>query len=144
MPIQWNPGSYVTLMDTELNSLANNTSVNDGADWDNNASGARYMFGMFFLSVQFGTAPAAGSRVELYARTRYDGTNLSDDADQANVLVGAFEVRNVTTRQYIPIASSGVDLAPVVYRFRVRNVAGQAFTASGHGLFLLPYRMESV
>lgn len=144
MPIQWNPGSYVTLMDTELNSLANNTSANDGADWDNNTSSARYLQGDFYLSVQFGTAPAAGSVVQLYARKRYDGTSLTDDADQNNGLAGVFEVRNVTTRQYIPLSVAGVDLSPCVYRFRVRNTAGQAFSASGNLLILMPYRLESV
>lgn len=144
MPIQWNPGSYVTLMDTELNSLANNTSVNDGADWDNNASGARYLQGDFYLSAQFGTAPAAGSVVQLFARKRYDGTNLTDDADQNNGLVGVFEVRAVTTRQYIPLSVAGVDLSPCIYRFRVRNIAGQAFSSSGNLLILMPFRMESV
>lgn len=135
-------GTIATALSTELNSLASGSSaitaaLDNGTDksiWDD-----------LELVVTFGTAPALNAPVEVYLVPSVDGTNYGDGSSTVlpspNLLVGTFLVRAVTTAQRVAIRK--VELPPGLFKYLVRNQAGQAFAASGNTLKRRPYEMSS-
>lgn len=145
MSIKLEVGTAIaTIASTELNSLANAAAAL-GAEVDN-ATTALNIWAMFELNVTFGVAPTDRSVVELYLIPAPDGTNYDDSVAGAsgrapsNSFVGAFELRNVTTAQKIPIWD--VKLPPTKLKPFLINRSGQAFPASGSTLKYIGYRMQ--
>lgn len=140
------PGSVANMATTELNSLANNARAL-GVEYDNRSAGANNFFwGEFELAVTFGTAPTAGSIVELYLIPCLDGTNYATgDASavpQNGLYVGGWEVQAVTSAQRLVLR--GVVLPPCRFKALVKNATGQAFPSSGSTVRMLPSREQSV
>lgn len=136
-------GSITTLATTELNGLGSNNGVFCTTEFDNAASSNLWLWGDFRLTVAFGTAPTAGRVVELYIVPADDGTNYAtaDPATPpANLLAGAWVVRNVTSTQRLVLRQ--VALPPSRFRILVRNAADQGFAATGNEIQLLPYRLQ--
>lgn len=135
-------GTIATALSTELNSLASGSSaitaaLDNGTDksiWDD-----------LELVVTFGTAPALNAPVEVYLVPSVDGTNYVDGSSTVlpspNLLVGTFLVRAVTTAQRVAIRK--IELPPGLFKYLVRNQAGQAMAASGNTLKRRPYEMSS-
>jgi len=151
--IKLEAGTIQTLLDTELNSLANNDAALDSAEYDNATN--LYEFAAFELYVDFVSAPTAGPTIELYMIPSLDGTNYGDGDGtplaQINTFVGAFDVRATTAAMRlnlaIPSAMGAPNLAPLLpvkYKALIYNKSGQAFPASGSTLKMLPYRRQVV
>ena len=148
--IKLEAGTITTIASTELNSLANNAGAL-GAEFDNAAG--LWLFGAFELTVTFGSAPTAGSTVDLYLIPAPDGANYDDaitgasGSAPATCYAGSFPVRAVTTAQKIPLgfAQSGyVQLPPMKFKPFILDKSGQAFPASGSILKMTPFRYQSV
>lgn len=147
--IKYEAGSIVSLMTTELNSLANGSGA-IGAEYDNATN--LFLFGLFELNVTFGTNPTAGNLCNLYLVPAPDATNYDDaptgasPAVPATQYVGGFPVRAVTSAQKIPLGLAAfglVHLPPVKFKAYLLNNSGQAFPASGSILKMVPSRYQS-
>ena len=143
-------GQYAGIVDamtTELNSLAatSGKAISSAIDNSDIATGG-YLFDDLVLEVTFGTAPTAGTVVEVYIIPAVDGTNYADGSSsilpQAALFVGGFVVRNVNTAQ--KLALRGVPLPPGLFKYLIQNTTNQAFPASGSKLRRNPYRIISV
>lgn len=137
-------GTLTTYLSTELNSLA--SAANKlGAAIANQTN--KDKLAILELVVTFGTAPAAGKSVDLYAVFSADGTNYSDGDDTVDPLVTSyvcsFPVRSVTTVQRIVVPNIPL-LAPASFKFLLLNEAGQAFVATGNTLKYATYNTEIV
>jgi len=137
--------TVVSLMTTELNSLANNASVLSAAAGGDTTDAN--LLGDFELVVTFGTNPTAGATIELYLLRAADGTNYEDGsasvAPNAGSRVGSFPVRAVTTAQRIVVRD--VPLPPGLYKALIlNNATGQAFAASGNTLKVRPHNLQNV
>ena len=148
--IKLEQAAITTLLSTELNSLANNAGAL-GAEYDNATND--YLFGMFELNVTFGSAPTAGSTVDLYIIPAPDGTNYDDAITGASgsapstCYAGSFPLRAVTTAQKIPLglgAAGYVALPPTKFKVFVLNKSGQAMPASGTTVKMIPFRYQTV
>jgi hypothetical protein len=144
--LKYKLGSIATILDTGLNSLANNNNVVSNA-YDNTqgAAGDGYTMADLELVVQFGTSPVANSSVSVWFLSAPDGTNYEDGSSSVTPARGpdaVFPVRQVTSSQRIV---RRVVLPPGVIQFLVRNDAtGQAFANSGNTLKLRPVTPEAV
>lgn len=141
---QLNYETIVSVMTTELNSLANGSraiSSAIGAD-----ATAANLLGDFELAVTFGTAPTLDNTVDLYLVRAADGTNYEDGnatiRPASNAFAGSFQLRNVTTAQRIVIRD--VPLPPGLWKAVVLNSSGQAFPASGSTLKVRPHNYQNV
>jgi hypothetical protein len=132
------PQSWVQLLSSELNSLANNTAVgqNTGvnAAYNNGSSGNRYFLGDFELRVTFASAPTNGATLDLYLMPlSSDGSAFADFSTTdlpLGLYVGSFVVRNVATAQVLFLR--GVPLPDdqfIVGLFN--NGTGQSLPGSG-------------
>jgi hypothetical protein len=140
-------GNYagtITAMSTELNSLGATSGKAISSAQDNSATLA--LFDDVELNVTFGSAPTAGTVVELYLVTSIDGTNYADGSSsvlpQSSLYVGGFAVRAVTSAQRMHIR--GVALPPGLFKYLLQNTTNQAFPASGSTLVRNPYWLISV
>lgn len=148
---KWNAGTITTLASTELNSLANAASAL-GVEFNNTVDD--YLYGVFELTVTFGTNPTAGRTVDLYIIPAIDGTNYATTITgasgyaQSNSYAGSFPLQAVTTLQRLNVGGTGyrglLYLPPVKFKAMLINNAGVAFPASGSTLKMVPYRRESV
>lgn len=147
--IRYEAGSVVSLMTTELNSLANNGRAIATSAYANNTN--LYLFGFFELFVDYGTAPTAGSLVELYLIPTVDGTNYADASSAIDppytTYAGSFPVRAITTDQRITLGGPGmpalVPLPPVAFKAFIYNKTGQSFSSSANTLKMIPYRYQT-
>lgn len=136
-------GGTITLLSTDLNSLANNTGVLGAA-----RSAEAFLYADLELNVTFGTNPTANSLVEVYLVRAIDGTNYEDTttaataAGPANGFVGGFPVRAVTTAQRIALPK--VELPAMDYKWMVINKTGQTMAASGNTLTMKRYTEQAV
>jgi hypothetical protein len=144
----WLPESGVTLMTTELNSLANNVLAVDAGDYDNATN--KFRWGDFLLFIDdFAAAPTAGGVAELHIFYKLDGTNYADgeagDAaspvQSAASLHGVFPIDATDADQYQQVL--GVPLRPFAFRAALFNDCGVAFGATGNILGLYPSNEES-
>ena len=123
----------ITIMSTELNSLAASTgqaisaAIVNASDLD--------LFVDLELNVTFATGPTVDTPVEIYfARSVDAGTNYEDGSTTAGVFpksgfVGAWLVRAVTTAQRMIFPQATVP--PADFKVLVINKTNQAFPASG-------------
>lgn len=147
--IKGKAGAVVSLVTTELNSLANNAGAL-GVEYDNATN--QYLFGLFELSVTFGSNPTAGNTVDLYLIPAPDGTNYDDNttgasgAAPATCYAGGFPLRAVTTAQKVPLGlgqQGQIPLPPVKFKAFLLNKSGVAFPASGSTLKMVPSMYQS-
>jgi hypothetical protein len=139
-------GSISTVLSTEFNSLANNagTAASSAVDQATNLDQKAY----FELNVTFGSAPAAGTTVDLYLMYSLDGTNYADYTSgttpvvNANNYVGSFVLANTTSAQRV----HSPDVYLRAYKFKVAavNKSGVAFPASGSTCKLVTEIAQSV
>jgi len=135
-------GTIVTLMSTELNSLANNTTAAASGDFDNSTN--LNPWGLFELVCEYGVAPTANTVIGLWLISKIDGTNYEDYSaiEPARSPDVMFRVRAVTTAQRITVRGM---LRPGLQLPVARNLAtGQTLAASGNTIKVLPYTFEGV
>lgn len=143
-------GTAVTVLATELNSLANSnvsgvSGSGTGTIFDNTTN--LNLFGDAELVVTFGAAPTAGASIELHAYESVDGgttyeTSLASGATLPNDQpVGIFIVEGTGTAQRLHIRR--LPLSPGKTKFALVNSAGQAFPASGSTVTITPYSLTS-
>lgn len=140
---KYEAASIATLLSTELNSLANGSAAL-GAEYDNSSN--LYLWGVFELAVTFGSAPTAGSLINLYFEIAADGSNYSDDQSISSAYIGGFPLRNVTSAQRVPLAlgmSGPIWLPPTKFKVRAVNNSGQSFPSSGSTIKMVPHRLQS-
>jgi hypothetical protein len=133
------------MMSSELNSLANNTGVaqatGTNAAYNNAASGNRAPYGDFELRVTYGTAPTAGTLIDLYIIPYgSDGTNsvtASLTALPPTLYAGSFVVQAITTAQVLFL--NRIQLPDDYFTCALyNNATGQAFPSSGSTLKFKP------
>lgn len=134
-----------SVMTTELNSLAASTGKAISSAIDNTTN--LDLFDDLELAVTFGTAPTAGTVIEVYLLPSIDGGTTYPDGStsvlpQASLFVGGFAVRAVTTAQVLTLR--GVALPPGWYKYLLQNTTNRAFPASGSVLERNPYQLQSV
>ena len=136
-PVNWgNLESIVSVLTTELNSLANATMSANSATQDQDA--IRHNFVEFELVVTYGTAPLAGQRVLLFLLPNLDGSNFAtSNIEYISHLAGIFTLDDVTTAQRIIIRN--VLLPSVDFQVALYNDAGQAMAASANTLKMRRY-----
>lgn len=134
----------VTLLTTELNSLANNAATAPSSALSNSTEQDLYV-DLEFVGT-YGSAPTAGTTVDAYFVRSVDGTNYEDASSTGPILpqngyVGSFVLRAVTTGQRVVIPQ-----VPCPSRdFKVmllNNATGQAMAASGNTLKGYFYHMS--
>jgi hypothetical protein len=132
---RWQPSARasqpLTVMSTDLNSLANSAAVLS-AVLSNDQATELDLYCTFELNVTFAVAPTENSQVELYIVWAIDGTNYETNSSEGrpkNGYVGGFIVDNVTTAQRITVPN--VLVPPMDFKIMVINKTGQAFPASG-------------
>ena len=121
-------------------SIANNTLAQaDDANYSIASDGNYYPDTKFVLSATFGTAPAEGTTLALYARPLdIDGTNDAEvpETTRPSVFIGTFAVNNVTTAQYIELLAQDVPWLAAYYLHN--NGTGQTVSA-GWTLKVTPF-----
>ena len=112
-------------------SIANNTLAQaDDANYSISADGAYYPDAKFVLAATFGTGPAEGTTLALYARPLdIDGTNDAEvpETTRPTVFIGTFSVNNVTTAQYAELIVQDVPWNASYYLHN--NGTGQTLSA---------------
>lgn len=141
--ILWSsPDSAVTLLGSELNSLASDARAIASSAFNNES--ARRPYGEMELSLTFASAPTAGGYVALYLVPSLDGTNFADGsgsvAPAASLLAGVFPVRPTTSAQRLHLR--GVPLPPLKFKAMLENKTDQAFASSGNTLGMRAYSDE--
>ena len=132
-------GNPVTLMTTELNSLASTGTATSSAI-DNDADHDIYVD--LELLIQYGTNPTANSTILCYIVRTVDGTNYEDTPPQSG-FVGAWALKATTSAQRIIIP--GVMLPPRDFKIHVvANTTGQTAAASGNTVVGYFYGRQSV
>lgn len=96
----------------------------------------------FRAILTFGTAPTAGSSVDLYARLMEIDTTNDEDApatDWKQHYLGSFVLDNVTTAQYRVIGPVGLPSQETSqqYQFYIENNGGQTLSANW-SLYVIP------
>jgi len=133
-----------TVMTTELDALAATTGKAISAAIDNSTN--LDLFDDLELTVDFASAPTAGTVIEVYLLPAVDGTNYPDGSTtvlpQAGLLVAGFAVRNDTAAQRMAVR--GVSLPPGSFKYLVQNTTNQAFPATGSVLSRNPYQLQSL
>lgn len=138
-------GNPVNLMTTELDSLgttgsALSAAIDNDADLD--------MLMDLFLTIDYGSAPTAGSRIECYVVRSYDGTNFEDASTTGPVVpqggyVGAFVLTATTNTQILCLP--GVSVPPEDFKVMVvAKTTGQTAVSSGNTLKALFYGEQIV
>lgn len=142
--VTWNPQTPVSLMTTQLNSLANG-AVAASVVHDNAA--AKLLRAWFELVVTFASAPTVNTTVDLYAAIALDGTNYGDYTTgasgraQPQSLLGSFVVDAKATVQRLNLGvgmSGPIELPPYKITFLIKNGTGVAMSASGNVLSMGP------
>lgn len=136
-------GAIVSVMTTELNSLANNAYCISGA-MGADATPA-YLYGDFELVWTHGSAPTVDMLIDLFLVRSADGTNYEDGSASvipgANTYVGSFQERAVTTAQRRVLRD--VRLPPGLWKAIIfNNATGQALAASGNTLKVRPHNLR--
>lgn len=144
----WAAESEATLLSTELNDMADDATVVDGADYDNAANKFRWADFLLFLD-DFDAPPSAGGFFELHIFYKLDGTHYADGeagdvaspVPTGNSLHGIFLIDTTDADQYQQVL--GVPLSPKAFRVAVTNKCGQDLTAvDTHWLKMYPYNEE--
>lgn len=136
--------SLTTYMDTDLNSLANNTTNIGGTTFDNTSNRDFYMAAELYLA-SVDLSAQTNPTVELYMVPSIDGSNYCDDGTDASAtdyppattLVGVFSIQETSAAHRVGIEM--FRLAPLKYTPVLINKTGAAFAASGNTLKMGPY-----
>jgi hypothetical protein len=141
-PILYAPSSRasqpITLLTTELNSLANNAATAPSSAIDNDTVNVLDLYMDVELLVTFGTGPTVNTTLDLYLIRSVDATNYEDASATGPILpqngyAGSFVLRSVTTAQRIILP--GILCPPLDFKVMVlNNATGQAMAASGNTL----------
>jgi hypothetical protein len=143
-------GSAVIVLATELNAISTaNVSGVSGAGTGvifDNTTNLNLLADAEFNCV-FGSAPTAGTTVELHAYFSLDAatyaTSLAAGATLPNdPPVGVFIINGVATTQKLQIL--GVTLRPGKTKFAIVNRAGVATPATGTTVTLYPYSFTTI
>ena len=138
MPITQLRGNSLTLLSTEMNSLANNSNAVHASSVTNTNTG--YLDGELEMQVTFPVAPTANTPVYVWFLREIDGTNFEDGSASVTPTRppdAIFTVRAVTTAQRM--VQPVYDIPPGNIRTLARNAGtGQAFASSGNILTLRP------
>lgn len=145
--VKWEAApSAVTILSTEMNSLANNTPTAASGEYDNSSN--LNVYAWFELAVTFASNPSVTPpMVDLYMTRALDGTNhetglaASGGANQQHLYLGSFQVLANTSAQRITLGP--VLLPPTKLKFYIDNRSGQAMTSSGHTLKMFTANLES-
>jgi hypothetical protein len=145
--VKWEAApSAVTILSTEMNSLANNTPTAASSEYDNSSN--LNVYAWFELAATFAVSPnGVPPMVDLYMTRALDGTNhetglaASGGANQQHLYLGSFQVLGNTGAQRITLGP--VLLPPSKLKFYIDNRSGQAMTSSGHTLKMYPANLES-
>ncbi|MGL4649664.1 MAG: hypothetical protein ACRC1H_09680 [Caldilineaceae bacterium] len=132
----------VSVLTTELNSLANDAAVTSAAI-SNTTEDDQYAD--LELVVTYGVAPVADKTVDVYLVRQIDGTNYEDGSASrppAGGFIGSFVLDAVTSAQRKVLA--GVMLPPLTFKLLIVNKAGQAMAASGNTLKAFIYNQAVV
>ena len=132
--------AFTSLLTTELNSLAAGNGSSLGSEFDNTATGTKYMFGDFQLAVEFASSPTVNELVHIYLIPALDGSNYADGSSTffpATCHKGAFPVRANADPQKLVLF--GIVLPPSKFKMIVVNTTSAAFESSGNVLSILPY-----
>jgi len=144
--LKYERGAIVTVLDTQLNSLADAARSVASAAQDNTLAAQLMFWADFELFVDLALAPTENKVVELYLLTEIDGTNYADGSDTVQPrytsAAGSFPMDAVATAQRVVLR--GVPLPPTKWKALVKNSSGQAFAATLNTLKYLPYREQSV
>jgi hypothetical protein len=138
---QYSVGTIATLMSTELDSLANNTTAIASGTYTNTNGNP---WGLFELVCQYGTAPTANTVIGLWLLSAIDGTNYEDGSgiEPARSPDVMWRVRAVTTAQRVTVVGR---LRPGIQTPLARNLGtGQTLASSGNTIKVLPYTFEGV
>lgn len=130
-------------LSAEFNALANASYTAAGSTIDNSTN--LDLYADFLLQVTFGSAPTAGSTVDLYLVPSPDNTTFADGggavAPASALKVGSFQLRAVTTAQAVVIFNV---LIPQYFKLVAFNGSGQAFPASGSTVKYRTFSLQSV
>jgi len=138
---KWNtPSSIVTVLSTELNSLADNAMSAASAAIDNGANLDQYVDIELVLAA---LSPAAGAYVSIYIAEAIDGTNYpapsaADQRLQTNALLCTFAL-STTAATAQRLVARQIMIPPGKFKLYLDNQAGVALNASGNTLKMLPY-----
>lgn len=133
---KWKTAETLTsLLTTELNSLANSTTISTGKVLAGAIANQTDLFEFisFQLSVTYGTTPTAGAYVGLWlvksldATVYEEGSTTIDPARNEDVYL---PLLLSTAAQVISV--TGIVIPPFAFKVLVRNKAGQAMAASGN------------
>ena len=143
--VKWETGSESTVMDTELNSIAD-----DGIAVSNEIDNSTdlYLFDdVEWANAAWGGPHDAGAVIELYAvLEELDGTGYEDGDDGTNTpassnLVGVFNIRAAAAAQVHILRQ--VPIPPQKFKYVIVNKTGQATPSSGNTLKRKPYRYQT-
>lgn len=124
------------VLTTQLDALADTAYSAAGAEYDNTAD--LWQYGWLRLAVDFVSAPTQPASADIYLHTALDGTNYptldSDNDPRGGQLVCTIDLIDTTAAQIRD--SRMFRLPPCKLKFSLRNLAGQAYPASGSTLKL--------
>lgn len=136
----------VTVLSTELNSLADATLASLSSAQSNDQTGEfDIMCDAELVIAAQGSARAADAVVELYIVPTLDGTNYPDTSTDellAPYYVGSFPLDAATTSRRVVI--EGLRLPNSDFKVGAKNDTGQAFAASGSTIKLARYTYRDV
>lgn len=130
-----------TVLTTEMNSLANNTTSSAGSAYDNSSNLDR--FGLVVGAIAaYGVAPTLDSVIEIYALRSADGGSTYEDGSSSlrppfGAYVGCLQLYNNTSAQVL--ITDKFELFNGFVKFIVINRAGQTMAASGSTLTLYTF-----
>lgn len=146
--LKYKDGSTTTILDTGLNSLANNALVasasqDNGADLDLYADLEIVVSG-FGASINQGVA-----YLEIYLCASVDGTNYPDGHDgsvtpASIALVGVAVKATANGSGAVRNVITGIPLPPRQFKVVVKNVSGQALASSANTVKIRKYKLQSV
>jgi hypothetical protein len=135
-PTTYLSGTIATLLSTELNALANNASVLGGSAY----SGAGgYLQAEVEFAGTFAANPTANTGIAVWFLRAIDGTNFEDGSATVTPGRGPDVVLSVTAGQAATRSARRCVLPAGPFNVLAKNDGtGQALTATGHTLKILP------
>jgi hypothetical protein len=129
--------SIASALTTELNALANGSNSAASSAIDNTSNLDLYHDLTFTVGTT--TSRTAGGYVAVYLVPALDGSNYDDVHEVTAELVAVFTLDAATTARQV--TRRDVPVPPGLFKYFLRNVTGQALTATGN---LLEYRAHSI
>ena len=146
--LKYKDGSTTTILDTGLNSLANNSLAASAAQ--DNSSDLDLYADLEIVVSGFGASINQGVvYLEVYLCTSVDGANYPDGHD-ASVTPAAIALVGVTVKATangsgaLRNTINGIPLPPRQFKVVVKNISGQALAASANTVKIRKYKLQSV